>query len=329
MRKLAVILISCLLSSAAVWAKSSAQQTSQTARQALIEMFFSKESGSLLKHLPAVTRAALEKAGVMQNLRQYGLLVSQLQTQGKTLQTFETGPVILSTDDSKTGQKTEIAVESDTPEGDQENLQLSIRTYKDGRPQRTPLMPVIVFAMQIESGVWTLNEVGVTMRMSLTDPELLKSITEGVKARAAVPPQLAMQAAGQAAMQRPPSTFGSEGNALTAVRKILAAETTYAATYPAVGFTCNLAELDGFGATEANEHQAMLIDSGLASGRQHGYAFTLSGCTGAPAAAFHLTAAPIGEGFGRRGFCADQSGAIRSSAPENAATCQVSGTPVP
>ena len=94
------------------------------------------------------------------------------------------------------------------------------------------------------------------------------------------------------------------------------------------GYTCTLSDLDGFGAAEANEHQAMLISSGLASGKQHGYAFSLSGCAGQPSAGFHLTASPIGDSFGRRAFCADQSGAIRSSADGNAATCLSNGTPV-
>jgi len=113
---------------------------------------------------------------------------------------------------------------------------------------------------------------------------------------------------------------------LAAVRTILTAETTYAATYPAVGYTCALSDLDGFGGGEPNEHQAMLIGSGLAGGRQHGYTFALSGCTASPAARFQLVATPSGEAFGRRTFCADQTGVVRSSA--DAASCVNNGTPV-
>ncbi len=127
----------------------------------------------------------------------------------------------------------------------------------------------------------------------------------------------------------PTNNFGSDAGALAAFRKILAAETTYAATYPAGGYTCTLSDLDGFGAAEANEHQAMLISSGLASGKHQGYGFSLSGCSGAPAASFRLIAAPIGESYGRRAFCTDQSGAIRSSADGSAATCVTSGAQIP
>jgi len=68
------------------------QTVPQTARQALIEMFFSKTPGTLAKHLPAATREALEKAGTLSILQQYSLLVGQVETQGLNVNTFETGP---------------------------------------------------------------------------------------------------------------------------------------------------------------------------------------------------------------------------------------------
>ena len=89
MRQLAAIVLSLILGSAGLWAKSAAPEPPQTARQALMEMFFSKEPGTFLKHLPAATRATLEKSGALAGLQQYSLLAGQLQTQGKSLQTFE------------------------------------------------------------------------------------------------------------------------------------------------------------------------------------------------------------------------------------------------
>jgi hypothetical protein len=49
------------------------------------------------------------------------------------------------------------------------------------------------------------------------------------------------------------------------MRAILTAEIAYATSYQGC-FTCTLSDLDGFGGGEPNEHQAMLINSGLASG---------------------------------------------------------------
>ena len=47
---------------------ASAQPAPQTARQALLEMFFSKTPGTFEKHLPQATRAALRKAGTASGL---------------------------------------------------------------------------------------------------------------------------------------------------------------------------------------------------------------------------------------------------------------------
>jgi len=175
-----------------------------------------------------------------------------------------------------------------------------------------------------------LNDIAITINLPLADPDLLKRISDGMAAHASAGvSQIHAQGMGQVPAQTSTSTFGSDGSALVAVRKILTAETAYAATYPAVGYTCTLSDLDGFGAAEANEHQAMLISSGLASGKHEGYAFSLSGCVGKPAASFRLTATPIGNSYGRRAFCTDQSGAISSSADGGAATCLNSGTRVP
>jgi hypothetical protein len=54
--------------------------------------------------------------------------------------------------------------------------------------------------------------------------------------------------------------------------------------------------------------------------------FTLSSCGGTPATSFHLSAAPNANTVGRKAFCADQTGTIRSSDDGNAAACLASGT---
>lgn len=324
MRRVVISLALVVLSTA-----SFAQQNSvpQTARQALLEMFFSKTPGTFAKHLPAATLTALEKSGAMAGLQQYSLMASQLQTQGQNVQTFETGSVLLSGQDPKSGQKIEITVENDALRGDQDDIEMSFQTYKDGQVQRTPFMPQMTFSMKQEAQIWKLNEISITIHLPLADPDLLKAITEKMK------PQVtgAVSVAPQRQSMSPPvtsPTAGSDALVLAAMHRILAAEVTYATSYPMVGYSCTLSDLDGFGAGEKNEHQAMLIDSGLASGKRYGFVFTLSGCTGNPAMTFHLTAAPGANVFGRRGFCADQSAVIRYSDDGNPANCLASGTPV-
>ncbi len=322
MRKSAIAVIAIALTYLpGSWAKGTSQQPSQTARQALSEMFFGKEAGTFLNHLPAVTRATLEQSGALTNIQQYTALAGQMQAQSKNFQTFEAGPIMFTSEDPKTGQKVDMFIENDDLHGDQDDIEVSFHSYKDGQVKRTPFMPHLIFSMKTESGVWKLFEISVTIHVPLADPDLLKTVSDGIKAHAAAPTFTTMHA------QPAAHTFTNDSSTVSAMRTITTAEITYAATYPAVGFTCTLSDLDGFGGGEANEHQAMLINSGLASGKWRGYSFTLSQCNGAPANKFQLTAVPIGEAYGRRAFCADQSGVIRSSADGTAASCLGSGSP--
>ena len=179
MRRVFLSIVFTAMYASGVAAQQSPQ--AQTARQALLEMFFSKTPGTFVKHLPEATRAALENAGAMAGLQQYSMITSQLQSQGHSLQTFETGSVLLTGEDQKTGQKVEVTVEKDALRGDQDDIELSFQTYKDGQPQRTPFMPRITFSMKQEAKIWKLNELAVTIRLPLADPDLLKALTEKMK----------------------------------------------------------------------------------------------------------------------------------------------------
>jgi type IV pilus assembly protein PilA len=325
MRTKALYLSVAVLLAGCTWAQqnpTAPQGVPQTARQALLEMFFGKTPGMLAKHLPTATRAALEKSGGLASLQQFSLMANQLQAQGQKVQTFATGSLLLSGEDPKTGQRVEVTVENDALRGDQDDIELTFQVYKNGQLQKGPFMPQVTFSMKQEAQAWTLNEVSVTIHLPLADPDFLKLITEKMGPQAGVSGMIAPRS--EISVQ----AGGSDPMVLAAMRTILTAEITYASSYPTVGFTCTLSSLDGFGGGEPNEHQAMLINSGLASGKRYGFVFTLSGCGGAPASSFQLTAAPNGERYGRKAFCADQSGVIRSSSDGDPATCLASGTPV-
>jgi hypothetical protein len=298
----------------------------QTARQALVEMFFSKTPGTFVEHLPAVTRTALVRAGTMANLEQLSLLTSQVHAQNQSdFQTFETGPVLLSVNDPKTNQKFEVTVQDDAMHGEVDDILLSFKVYKNGEPQATPYMPQLTFSMKKEAQLWTLNEISLTVHLPLTDPNLLKAFTEGMmKART----QTGATTTLVSHNETPAQPTGSDTAVIGALRSIVTAETTYAVTYPSVGFTCTLSDLDGFGGGEPNEHQAMLLNSGLAGGHRYGFVFALSGCTASPSPKFRLTAAPNASAFGRKAFCTDQSGVIRSSNDGDPETCLTRGTPI-
>jgi hypothetical protein len=105
-------------------------------------------------------------------------MTTQLQTQGKTVQTFETGSVLLSGQDPKTGDKFEVTVENDALRADQDDIELSFQVYKNGQVERTPFMPQMTFSMTQEEKVWKLNEISVTIHLPLADPDFLKALTE-------------------------------------------------------------------------------------------------------------------------------------------------------
>jgi len=273
-----------------------------------------------VKHLPAATLAALGESGAMANLNQYALLGGQLEHQQKNLRTFETGSVLLSAENTTTASKMEVVVENDNLRGEQDDIELSFQAYKNGALEHTPYMPQMTFSMKQELGIWKLNEISVTVHLPLADPDLLKTLVAAAKLRTA-------QGGATAGMEATSQTAGGTA-VLSAMRTIVNAEKTYAATYRDVGFTCTLSELDGFGGGERNQHQAMLINAGLAGGKRFGYLFALSQCAGSPASSFTLTASPNASSFGQRAYCTDQSGMIRYSADGSAASCLKSGTPV-
>jgi hypothetical protein len=328
---LAVMLFPLLLLAETSGSRSDTPEATQTGRQALLEMFFSKSPEAIMKHLPAATRAVLEKAGASAGLNQYAMVASQLQAQQKNLQTFETGSVLLSYEDPRNTSKFEVTVENDSLLGDKDDIELSFRSYKNGVAQHTPFMPRITCSMKMEAGTWKLDEIAMTIRLPLADPDLLKSVSDAIKAQSA---RAASSMSGATSTAATPGftpvmqVAGNDGAVVAAMRSILAAETTYAATYRTTGYTCTLSDLDGFGGGERNEHQAMLISAGLAGGKRYGYVFTLSQCGGSPASSFQLTAAPSGNAFGRRAYCADQTGAIRYSVDGNPASCKSGGTPL-
>jgi type IV pilus assembly protein PilA len=321
MKRIALCLVAAIVSAGSALAQQPAAP--QTARQALMEMFFSKTPGTFAKHLPAVTIAALDKSGALASLQQYSAMAEQMQTQGQNLQTFETGSILLSAENPKTGEKVEINVENDALRGDQDDIEMSFHMYKNGKEDRMPFLPQMTFSMKQETHIWKLNEISVTIHVPLADPDLLKAISEKM-----APQTAAAHTTFTPHTETPAQPAGSDAMVVAAMRTILTAEVTYATKYPNVGFTCSLSSLDGFGGGEPNEHQAMLINSGLASGKRYGFVFSLSGCAGPPATAFHLAAVPNGNTFGRKAFCGDQSGVIRSADDGTAATCAESGTPV-
>jgi len=311
---------------------ASAQPAPQTARQALLEMLFSKTPGSFEKHLPQATRAAFQKAdtpSVASMVLGFSALASQLNTNGQQLQTFEAGPTLLLVENTQVHSKFEIRVERDDLQGDEDDIELSFHGYKDGEPQTAGAKFRLTMTMKQEAGSWRLNDISMTVGVSLTDPEFLKSMTAKIK------PNITTTSGGIPASGTPQLTAmnamsaSNESAAIGGVRTLNTAEVSYAATFPEHGFTCTLSDLGGMGSGGGpTEHQAMLIEPRLANGRKNGYVFALTGCDGFPASRYSVTAMPADPSSGTRAFCSDESAVIRFSADGTAAACLTFGKPL-
>src|SRR5712691_183241 len=131
MRPLSVVALALLLSvSSFVKAQTVASSQTlppQTARQALIEMFFGTAANHLEKHLPEVTRKSLQKLGSANGqsfLSEFSMFASQAKASGTAFQTFETGPTLVSAEDPRdgSGEKVEITMERDDLVGDEDQI---------------------------------------------------------------------------------------------------------------------------------------------------------------------------------------------------------------
>jgi hypothetical protein len=312
---------------------ASAQPAAQTARQALLEMFFSKTPGTFEKHLPQATRAALRKAGTTSSaslLSGLSAMTSQITARGQQLQTFDAGPTLVMIEDAQTHSKFEITVERDDLRGDEDEIELSFHGTKDGETQTAGAKFRLAFTMKQEAGNWRLNEVSATVGVSLTDPEFLKALTTKT-GPATISTGISEAPVGGSTMLIGPNamTSANESTAVAAIRTLNTAEVTYAASFPGHGFTCTLSDLGGMGSGSGpTEHQAMLIDPRLASGKKSGYLFVLSGCDGSPASRYSITAVPADPTSGTRSFCSDESAAIRFSLDVRANSCLSMGKPL-
>jgi len=273
----------------------------QTARQALIEMFFGDAPNHLEKHLPDVTRQTLEKLGGANGQGATGFL-SFLKAQSndgkKQLETFDTGPIFLKTSVpvGASFEKTEITVQRDDLLGDEDQIDLTVHVYNDGKEETLlPKILRLVFTMKMEAEIWRLNEVGANLRFPLADPAFLKDVEEH---------QLRQ----------------NEQMAHWSVRAVVGAEKQYHAVQGS--YACKLSALTRGDRGADRSRRTYLYDSQVATGEKNGYTFAVVDCDESH---YRIVAEPKAQGYDLRAYCADESGTLRFSADGKGATCLASG----
>jgi TonB family protein len=279
----------------------------QTARQALIEMFFSEAPGHFEKHLPDITRQALGKLGGENGQSAAGLfsaLSIQAKAGGARVETFDAGPTLFKSKGlpGRVDDEIEITVERDDLVGGEDQIELALHMTKGEKEEKLFARILrFTFVMKMESDIWRLNEVDATARFPIADPSFLKALEE------------------DRAQQ-------NEQMSLSATRSIVSAEKLYQRAQGS--YVCKLSDLAGSRAggsgnsTRGAYLGAYLYDQQLATGKKNGYAFSISDCDPTH---YRLGAEPDAQDLGQHAYCSDESGTVRQSSDGKAATCFTSG----
>jgi hypothetical protein len=271
------------------------QPPPQSARQALIEMFTGKGADDFAKHLPDDARRALIRKGdgpENSTVLKIAMIGREVAAQGGHIETFDTGPNILISEDSNSRQRIEVAVEHDSLRGEDDEIELSVRLYKDGELQQLPVVPRLIFTMTQEKEIWRLSELTVAAHVPLTDPDYLKTL-------------------------RKEQNDSNEASARSRVMMMAQAQAQYAANHKDLGYACTLATL--YPSSEGGN--AGVYPQGFGSEEANGYRFNITGCNGTPASKYRLLAAPVDPESEMKAFCVDESETIRSISGDKKTGC--------
>jgi hypothetical protein len=274
----------------------------ESARQALIEMFFGTAPNHLERHLPDVTKKTFSRLNSSESqtfLAELTSLSSQIKASGAKIETFDTGSTILTVAElSADVPRLEVTVERDDLMGDEDEIELALHLPQELKEQALPITPHFTFAMKTEDEVWRLTDITVMVKFPLADPDFLKSVEDNQHKK-------------------------NEQQTVGAMGTIGAGEESYHAKRGT--YACSLAAL-----AEANKPGSegggyVYFDPALVIGQKDGYVFAISGCD---ALHYKAVAEPAIVDSGERAFCIDERGAIRASADGKATTCLSRGEEV-
>jgi hypothetical protein len=276
----------------------------QSARQALIEMFFGKGDNDFVKHLPEDARKTLIRKGETPEtsmVLKISTMGRQLVAQGGNFETFDTGPTLLLGLPNDT-EKVELNVEHDSLIGENDEIELSVHYYKNGQLQSLPVVPRLTFTFQQEKEIWRLTELTAAAHVPLTDPDYLKGV-------------------------RKQQDEASEAQATMRLNVIAGAERNYLAKHPDLGYSCSLPSLFARDPS-AEPGENGVFDPGQGSDEWNGYRFALTGCEGNPPSKYRISAVPTDADAGMKTFCSDESGTMKFVVGEKTSTCFSRGNPL-
>jgi hypothetical protein len=275
----------------------------QTARQAVIEMFLGDGTDAFAKHLPDSARKLLPQNGeapYASPLYRISTLGRQM-ARGEHVETFDSGPTILISQQNQGQDKVEVAVEHDSLAGDTDEIELSVHVYHDGREQSLSVIPRLTFTLKQEKDIWRLIDFTAAARVPLTDPDYLRGLRQQ------------LQEANESAAQM-------------RVNSIASAESGYSEQHPDRGYTCSMPTLFAPRPVDTSSEDnpdppQVFYDPGQGNSEWSGYRFAVTGCEGSPGSKYQITAVPVDSDAGTKTFCADESGTMKSVKGSRISAC--------
>lgn len=294
---------------------------SQSPRQALVEMFSGSQE-NVRKHLTLEVQNKLAEL-----MRNYPEGTDPLRTlthsgaQGpQKFDAFDFGPILFALNDSAHHTRLEAHVDSDELAGEEDNISVSLHSYRNGVEQEMPLGVSFLLNLKLQEGTWRLNAVTFRAKVPVGDPRILD--------QSWLNPQLL----GLATLSSRPASAGNAADpapqtakmtTLRAVRLISLAENAYARQHPDQGYTCGIGNLVNVGRGMDDGEVYKFMDPEFAGGVYNGYRFVLTGCQGNPVRSFQITAEPL-NGRGKA-YCSDDRRNLRTSDDGKASTCLAQG----
>jgi len=311
LRTAALVLV-CFASSFLLSQTQAPAAPPQTPRQALIEMINGGQEGAM-KHLTVEMQKSLQGDGKNNSSVAQLAPFEQMRAASSDFQVFETGQVLLSTNDPKTNEKFEVHVDSDDLAGDADNMDISFHQFRDGVEQDIPYTTMLSrfsVGMKRQANIWRLNEVSINIKVPVGDPKLLEKFGSGMGTG-----MFGAKVGGVSASGKPEKPRDMAPR--EAVQMLGMTESMFARMHPEIGFTCTLSDLA--------KPNMLNLDPRIFSGEPYyGYKFSLSGCQDKPSGSFHLVAEPVSPTGKAKAFCTDATNNVRSSDDGLGSSCLAS-----
>ncbi len=289
----------------------------QSPRQALVEML-SGNPEKLDRHLTLPVQEkfkALLKNAPAGTPNPIQAMAMAATANGQQADAFDIGPILFCVNNRETNQRIELHLDSEEFRGDEDEMEVSVHSFRAGVEERMPVHMHFVLSMKLQHEIWRLDAITISARLPVGDPQLFdKSMW--------MPPMIAGKSGdlGNTLAGDPPKP---KITAMRAVRRMALAENIYAQKHPDMGFTCAISNLVnvGHGLDEGEPYK--FVDPEFAGGVYNGYRFVIRGCDGRPSKSFQVVAEPIdGE---VRAYCSDDRLNLRSADDGRGSTCLSSG----